>query len=117
MKYVCKRFPLTDNFNLHSSDRNVSAVFVHAVVLVLFLKTALSLALVRFWWFLVHSIHSGAKYLIPAKCFIEACACARVVRPWDFNQSQSIIKNREGTAPSTLAAGRGNKTNRYLINC
>ena len=43
-------------------------VFVHAVVLTLFLKTVLSLALVRFWWFLVHSIHSGAKCLIPAKC-------------------------------------------------
>ena len=78
----------------------------------LLLKTVLSLALVRFWCFLVHSgtflfQENFAEGNCTRKKFnlteIEACACAqRVVRP-----GHSINQNRDGVALSTLAEGRG----------
>ena len=75
-----------DVFALHGGVAafvGVALLSKRQVLLILFrllLKTALSLALVRFWCFLVHSIHSGT--------FLFKTAAQRVVRPGtSINQS------------------------------
>ena len=61
------------------SHRQVLFVFVHAAS-----KTALSLAFVRFWCFLVHSIHSGTSSIVSNKLQEENSSiprkCYRSVR-------------------------------------